>query len=142
MSSFLEIYLKRKKKEGEEKEERLLFSSISRGTTLYELFYENKPGIPSEQCIYEFTSKDLRPISDELDTAIARSIVSIMDLKDNIRLIAGKDTIEDLLDRLRVEKEYLDELKQQKAMIDTLYVLFMDIDEDWCDFNKLYWKIT
>lgn len=140
MSSYLNIYLE-KKKEGEEKGERLLLCSISRAGTLYQLFYDNKPGTPNEQGVYEFTSDDLNPITEEIDVAISRCMLNIMHLKDNIRLVSDKDTIRDLLDDLATDREYLDDLKEQKVIISTLYVLFSDINQEWCSFNKLYWKV-
>jgi len=141
MSSYLNIYLERKPKEGEEKGERLLLCSISRGFALYELFYDNRPGIPSEENIYEITSADLVSMSDELEKEIASEEIYLNESKLNLSLIHDTESIGELLSNIRSDKEYLEQLKLKNSMLLCMINLFNDVGESWSGFSKIYWRI-
>lgn len=141
MSSYLSIYLQKKKKEGEEQEERLLLCSISRANELYNLFYENRVGRAVEDNLYEFTCKDLSSLIIGIDEAIARVMSSVHDMKENLSYISNKEAIREILDDISADKECIKELFNQKAEIETMSFLFEDVGTDYCPFDKLYWCI-
>lgn len=141
MSSYLSIYLEKKPKEGEEKGERLLLCSISRGSTLYEQFYDNRPGIPNEDNVYQITSGDLVRISDELERQISSEEICLNESKLNLSLIHDTDSIKELLADIKSDKEYLEQLKSSNSMILCMINLFDDVGENWSDFSKIYWRI-
>lgn len=141
MSSYLNIYLERKPKEGEEKGERLLLCSISRGSSLYEQFYDNRPGIPNEDNFYKVDSADLFTISDELENQISSEEMCINEKKLNLSLIMNKEAILDVLDDLKNDKKYLEQLKTDCAMIIGIANVFSDVGKEWSDFNGIYWRI-
>ena len=141
MSSYLNIYLERKPKEGEEKGERLLLCSISRGSTLYDVFYDNKPGIPSEENIYRVTSGDLVNVSNQLEKEIASEEICLNENKLNLSLIHDTESIGELLANIRSDKEYLEQLKMKNSMAICMINIFDDVDKEWSGFSKIYWKI-
>lgn len=141
MSSYLSIYLQKKKKEGEEQEERLLLCSISRANELYNLFYENRVGKAVEDNLYEFTCEDLSSLIIGIDEAIARVMSNVHDMKENLSYISNKEVIREILDDISADKECIKELFNQKAEIETMSFLFEDVGTDYCPFDKLYWCI-
>lgn len=141
MSSYLNIYLEKKPKEGEEKGERLLLCSISRGITLYDVFYDNRPGIPSEENIYRITSEDLVTVSNQLEKEIASEEIHLIESKLNLSLIHDTESIGELLANIRSDKEYLEQLKMKNSMVICMANIFDDVGKEWSNFSKIYWKI-
>ena len=141
MSSYLSIYLQRKKKEGEEDGERLLLVSISRANEMYSAFHDNNIGIVKEDSFHEFTESDLDEVIRENDEAIARATTQIQHLKDSLPLISDRETIREVMEDIQSDKEYLQSLIVDRANISTLQMMFSDIGKEWCDFDKLYWRI-
>ena len=141
MSSYLNIYLEKKPKEGEGKVERLLLCSISRGSSLYELFDDNRPGVPSEENVYQITSGDLVNISDELEKQISSEEICLIESKLNLSLIHDTESIGELLANIKSDKEYLERLKSDNSMILCMINMFDDVGKDWSDFSKIYWRI-
>ena len=141
MSSYLNIYLEKKPKEGEEKGERLLLCSISRGSTLYDVFYDNRPGIPSEENIYRITSGDLVNVSNELEKEIASEEICLIESKLNLSLIHDTESIGELLANIRSDKEYLEQLKMKNSMVICMINIFDDVDKECSNFSEIYWKI-
>jgi len=141
MSSYLNIYLEKKPKEGEKNGERLLLCSITRSTDIYTMFYDNRPGIPSEEGLYSVTDDDLVNITHELERQISTKEIYIYETKLNLSLIKDKEAIDEILDNLKTNKEYLEQLKSQHAMLMGISMLVSDVGEDWCDFSKIYWRI-
>lgn len=141
MSSYLNIYLEKKPKEGEGKGERLLLCSISRGSVLYDLFYDNRPGIPSEENVYQITSEDLVCMSDELEKEISSEEIYLNESKLNLSLIHDTESIKELLENIKSDKEYLEQLKSRNSMILCMINLLHDVGESWSDFSKIHWRI-
>jgi len=144
MSSYLNIYLQKKKKEGEEKGELLQLCSICRVNDLYALFYDNSIGNYAdvgEKHLHEFTSKDLDTVVKEVEHNIAKTLIQISETKDALSSVSNKEAVEDLLEELKSDKEYLQMLMNQKSALDTLYFIFDDMGEKWCNFDKVYWEI-
>lgn len=141
MSSYLSIYLQKKKKEGEEQEERLLLCSISRANELYNLFYENRIGKAVEDNLYEFTCKDVSSLVIDIDEAIARTMANVYEMKENLSYISNKESIREILDDISADKECIRELLNQKAEVEAISFLFEDVGTDYCPFDKLYWCI-
>ena len=144
MSSYLNIYLQKKKKEGEEEGELLQLCSICRVNDLYALFYDNSIGNyadAGEKHLHEFTSNDLDTVIKGIEHNTAKTLIQISEIKDAIPLVSDKETIEDLLEELKSNKEYLQMLMNQKSALDTLYCIFDDMGEEWCNFDKVYWEI-
>lgn len=145
MGSYLNIYLEKKKKEGEEKGERLLLCTISRANDLYSLFYNNNiynctTTDEDGRSIHEFDSSSFNELIEYNDQLIAKTLLKIAELKEVLPLITDKDSINDLLDQLSTNKEYFQELMTEKATLNTLSIIFSDINT-YSDFDKLYWKI-
>jgi hypothetical protein len=141
--SFLSIYLEKKKKEGEEKEERLLLCSISRANEIYSLFYDNGIGVridSEDKTIHKFTVNDINDVCDNIDELIVECLMRMSEQKEMLPLISDKDSITALLEEHHSDKEYLRELMNQKVALNTLYSIFADIG-DYSDFNGLYWII-
>lgn len=141
MSSYLSIYLQKKKKEGEEQGERLLLCSISRANELYNLFYENRVGKAVEDNLYEFTCKDVSSLVIDIDEAIARVMANVYEMKENLSYISNKESIREILDDISADKECIRELLNQKAEVEAISFLFEDVGTDYCPFDKLYWCI-
>lgn len=141
MSSYLNIYLQRKKKEGEEKGERLLLCSISRVNNIYSIFYENNIGKPVDDRFHEFTAEDLDPVIDDLTERISTTLIDIAHAKEMLPLLSEKNSIAETMDSLKSDKSYYQDLMSERTTIMTLGSLLADISESWCDFDKLYWKI-
>lgn len=141
MSSYLSIYLQKKKKEGEEQGERLLLCSISRANELYNLFYENRIGKAVEDNLYEFTCKDVSSLVIDIDEAIARMMANVYEMKENLSYISNKESIREILDDISADKECIRELLNQKAEVEAISFLFEDVGTDYCPFDKLYWCI-
>lgn len=141
MASYLNIYLQRKKKEGEDGWERLLLCSISRANEIYSLFYDNSVGRMTENNYHEFTSDDINSLIIDIDEAISRTLSKICDMKEALPLISNKDAIADVMEDISSDRSYLRTLLDQKAAVTALCQLFDDIGEDWCDFDRIYWKI-
>lgn len=140
--SYLEIYLQKKRKEGEEKGERLLLCSISRANEIYETFYTNQLGAKrDEDGFHEFSSDDISALIDEIELNISGWVYKISHIKETIPLINEKETLNTMLEDLESDKEYLQDLRDLKAAMSTLSILFSDVNEEWCAFDKLYWKI-
>ena len=142
MSSYLEIYLQKKKKEGEEKGERLLLCSISRADEIYSLFYDNNVGCTTDDGLHEFDSSDFTALIDELTERMSNVLMDIMHDKENLHLISNKDSIAEILDSIKCSKEYYQRLMSDRTILMSLGTLFSDVGKEWCDFNKLYWKIA
>lgn len=141
MSSYLNIYLEKKPKEGEEKGERLLLCSVSRGSALYDLFYDNRPGVPSEDNIYQITSEDLVSMSDALEKQISLEEICLNESKLNLPLIHDAESIRELLADIKSDKEYLERLKSDNSMMLCMINMFDDIGKEWSDFSGIYWRI-
>lgn len=141
MSSYLNIYLEKKPKEGEEKGERLLLCSISRPTSIYALFYDNRPGIPNEDNLYTVDPGDLVHITDELERQISSEENHIYEKKLNLQLIRDKEAITDVLDSLKTDREYLEQLKMEHSMLLGIAMILDDVGKAWSDFSKIYWRI-
>lgn len=146
MSSYLTIYLEKKKKEGEKEGERLLLCSISRSNTLYDLFYdyniysntiEDKDG----RSIHEFTSSNISSAINSIDELITNTLIDIKEVKDSIPLVSNKDVVNELLEQLSSDKKYFQELMNEKFMLEALCNVFDDVSESYSGFSKLYWKI-
>ena len=56
-------------------------------------------------------------------------------------MINEKETLNTMLEDLESDKEYLQDLRDLKATMSALSILFSDVNEEWCAFDKLYWKI-
>lgn len=146
MASYLNIYLQKKKKEGEEKEERLLLCCISRANDIYSWFYDNNIGrrtdiVENGVTLHEFTASDIDDVIKEIDNMIAKSLIAISHTKEALPLVTNKDAIEDLLENLQIDKDYLRDLMHQKASLESLWFIFSDVNEDYSDFEKLYWSV-
>jgi len=142
MSSYLNIYLQKKKKDGEEQGERLLLCSISRANEIYGLFYDNQVGrITDDERLHEFTCADIDSLNIDIDEAVERTTSRIYEMKENLSCISNKDAIHEILDDISSDKEYVRQLLNGKAVVNTLYTLFCDIGEAYCSFDKLYWSI-
>lgn len=142
MSSYLNIYLEKKKKEGEEKGERLLLCSISRVNEIYNVFYDHGLGSQREEDgMHEFTSNDISSVIDDVECNISSWLYKILHIKETLPLITEKDTLADMIEELESDKEYLQELMDLRATLSTLSIIFSDVNEEWCAFDKLYWKI-
>lgn len=142
MSSYLEIYLQKKKKEGEEKGERLLLCSISRADEMYSIFRDNNIGFVTEDNLHEFTSDEFNSLINELTERMSTILLDTAHIKESLPLISNKDSIADALDTIRTNKQYYQELMCERTTLMTLCSLFEDIDKDWSDFDKIYWKTT
>lgn len=142
MSSYLEIYLQKKKREGEEKGERLLLCSISRADEMYSIFRDNNIGFVTEDNLHEFTSDEFNSLINELTERISTILLDTAHIKESLPLISNKDSIADALDTIRTNKQYYQELMCERATLMALCSLFEDIDKDWSDFDKIYWKTT
>jgi len=141
MSSYLSIYLERKPEEGKEKGERLLLCSISRGSNLYSLFYDNRPGIPSEDNFYEVDSEELIRLSDEIGNNASSEEICIGEKRLNLRLIQDKEAITEVLDQLKSDKEYLKQLRSDESMLTAIALMIYDVGKEWSDFSKVLWRI-
>lgn len=141
MSSYLNIYLEKRKKEGEENGERLLLCSISRANNLYSLFRDNNIGVCTEGNMHKFTVSDINAVIDELNMNISRVLADIAHLKEVLPLVSEKESVSDMYDNIITSKNYYQELMSDRAMLMALGSLFADINEDWSDFTGLYWKI-
>lgn len=98
MSSYLNIYLQRKKKEGEEKEERLLLCSISRADSIYNLFYDNNICTSMEDRFHKFTYHDLETVIHVIDCRISEILLEIATTKQNLPLVSDKDAVLEIFD--------------------------------------------
>lgn len=142
MGSYLNIYLQRKKKDGEEQGERLLLCSISRANEIYGLFYDNQVGkVVDNGRLHEFTCEDIESLTIDIDEAIARVTARVYEMKENLSCISNKDAIHEILDDISADKECIRELLDEKSAVNTLYTLFSDVGKDYCTFDKLYWYI-
>lgn len=141
MSSYLNIYLERKKKDGERDGERLLLYSISRANPIYSLFYDNSIGICREDNLHEFKTSDLYGVLEEMEHKIPKELIDNAELKQYLQLISNKDAIVEMLDQIKANKDYINELMEERVNLCTLYAVFNDVGEEWCSFEKLYWKI-
>lgn len=141
MSSYLNIYLERKPKEGEESGERLLLCSISRVSPIYSLFYDNDIGFYQEDGYHEFTHGDFNEVIDDLTDDCSKFLLDIAHLKENLPLVSEKESITDILDQINSSKNYVQELMHRRSNLMALGTLFADVGEEWSDFSKLYWKI-
>lgn len=141
MSSYLNIYLEKRKKEGEENGERLLLCSISRVNSLYSLFRDNNIGVCTEDNMHKFTVSDINAVIDELSISISKVLADIAHLKEVLPLVSEKESVSDMYDNILTSKNYYQELMSDRAMLMALGSLFADINEDWSDFTGLYWKI-
>ena len=140
MGSYLEIYLQKKKKEGEKEGERLLLCSVSRANEIYSLFYDNNIGRMCDENYHEFTSDDIDSVMIGIDEAIQRMQDNINNAKEYLTLVSDKSVITDMLDDISSNKEYIKDLMNQKSMMNALYIIFEDINK-YSSFDKVYWKI-
>lgn len=145
MSSYLNIYLQKKRKDGKEEVERLKLCSISRSNELYSLFYDNNVGLVTDikinhETLHEFTADDFDDISKHVDEEISRTLLRIYETKETLPLITSNEAVDEALENLASDKEYFRDLLNQKTTLSTLYFIFSDVG-NYSDFDKLYWSI-
>lgn len=141
MGSYLNIYLQKKKKEREEKGERLLLCSISRADSIYNLFYDNNICTSMEDRFHKFTYHDLETVIHVIDCRISEILLEIATTKQNLPLVSDKDAVLEIFDQLSTNENIVRDLMKEKVILESLATLFGDISEDWCDFDGLYWSI-
>lgn len=145
MGSYLNIYLEKKKKEGEEKGERLLLCSISGAEDMFSLFYDEDVGIVTkedEEIFHKFTSDDLVRLIDDIDINIAKTLLRISRAKELLPLVTDKESINEMTEEITSDYNYLEYLNNNKSTVRALCVIFSDIDEEWCDFSGLCWSVS
>lgn len=125
MSSYLNIYLKPKKKDSKP----LLLISFSRSSDIYQAFYDNFNLYSSEGEKKEITGAMMNTVITDVTSEINKSrsrYESYLEAKE-------KADIEDIVSL----KEYIHDLEYTKAQLDFLQEIVWSCENDYSNFEKV-----
>lgn len=142
MSSYLNIYVQTKIKDGSEPKKMRLYS-VSRSSGLYQAINEAgsfyafaSPGENADEYFYELTSDLLSSICQESNKEIQSTEKRLNEYE---KYAAGNsEIIQDIIST----KEYLEELKETYNELCFIKQIVCDVEEGYTDFEKVFINIS